>query len=289
MPLQEAIAHQAMAQLADAMGVESVELAAWAVLQVANATMERAIRRISVERGYDPRLFTLVAFGGAGGLHACELAESLQIPQVFVPALPGVLSALGMLVAAPTKDYSQTVMLRAGTLSNLFAPLRARALIEMSAEGYTADALLWEQTVDMRYVGQSHELVVPCPMQVEDVAEVVPAFHQAHQQRYGYHQPQAAVETVTIRLKVTAPITPPSWQLPDRHPLATATPIGWKEVWFAPDRPTLTALYDRGQLTAGTQLFGPALLFQYDTTTLIPPNWAGNIDSHGHLLLQHTP
>ena len=110
MQLDETAAWQALVKLAEQMKVPDAETAAWGVIQVANANMERAIRRISVERGYDPRRFTLMPFGGAGPLHACDLAESLQIPRILVPPVPGVLSALGMLVAAPTKDYSRTVM-----------------------------------------------------------------------------------------------------------------------------------------------------------------------------------
>ena len=185
------------------------ETAAWDVIRVANATMERAIRKISVERGYDPRLFTLVPFGGAGPLHACELADSLQIPRVLIPPTPGVLSALGMLVAVPTKTYSRTVMVsldaRAGTtLKACFDELSAQAYRDMAVDGYDSAELQLTAAIDMRYAGQSHELTIA----IDDDDEPAALFHAAHDQRYGYHQPDAAIELVTVRLTATAPVKP---------------------------------------------------------------------------------
>jgi N-methylhydantoinase A len=163
MPLATARAQQALAALAEKIGAAGPEAAALDVITVANATMERAIRRISVERGYDPRRFTLVAFGGAGPLHACDLATRLQIPRVLVPTVPGVLSALGMLAAPPSRSYSRTVMLpvspewTAAALNDEFRPLEAQAIAEMTAGGPPANSLVLHRAVDLRYRGQSHE------------------------------------------------------------------------------------------------------------------------------------
>lgn len=287
MRLNEEAARAVLEQLARAMGVETAESAAWGVIQVANATMERAIRRISVERGFDPRLFTLVAFGGAGPLHACELAQSLQIPRVLIPQTPGVLSALGMLAAAPTKDYSQTVLkeitewgLEIGDwLQTQFLPLEARAVAEMAAEGHDPATLILQHSLDMRYAGQSHELRVSLAPRS---SPLTPLFHTAHQKRYGYHQPTAKIEIVTVRITAVSPITSPALLTQP----ASTTPVvalGQKIVWFN-QQPTLTALYDRAALQPGHQFSGPAIIFQYDTTTVVPPGWETAVDGQGNLI-----
>ncbi len=145
-----------------------LEAAAWGVIRVANSNMERAIRTISVERGHDPRRFTLVAFGGAGPLHACELAAALQIPRVLIPPHPGVLSALGMILADVVKDYSQTVMVAAGggdrqaeQVAAVLERLAERARADLLAEGLADEEMVLQPALDMRYAGQSYELTIP--------------------------------------------------------------------------------------------------------------------------------
>ncbi|MDT8304596.1 MAG: hydantoinase/oxoprolinase family protein [Anaerolineae bacterium] len=286
MALHSAPARQALAALARVTGAQDRWAAAWAVVQVANATMERAIRRISVERGYDPRAFTLVAFGGAGPLHACELAESLQIPRVLVPAVPGVLSALGMLVAAPARDYARTMLYRAGSgddidtwLESAFRPLVGQASTEMGAEGYQE----WElrRSLDMRYVGQSHELTV-----AYQPGTVTEAFHRAHRARYGYEQREAPVEVVTLRLQAVAAVVPPRLpraEMGDSDPRAARS--GQREVWFSSGPQTAT-LFLRDRLRAGNRFAGPAIVVQYDTTTVVPPGWQARVDGALNLVLE---
>ena len=292
MQLDQIAARKALSKLADQMDVESAETAAWGVIQVANANMERAIRKVSVERGFDPREFTLIPFGGAGPLHACELAQSLQIPRIMIPPTPGVLSALGMLVAAPTKDYSQTVMGEIGDrrseigdlIQSTFAGLQERALREMVEEGFTADAVTFQYFLDMRYKGQSHELKIPFGLELS-IVEVVQRFHEAHQTRYGYAQLDEPVEIVTVRLTAVSPVTPP--ELPKR-PLQDKSIndaiIGEKEVWFN-EQPMLTKLMQREKLKPGNEFVGPAILFQYDTTIVITPEWKTAVDEYGNLIL----
>ncbi|HID54429.1 MAG TPA: hydantoinase/oxoprolinase family protein [Anaerolineae bacterium] len=285
MRLDVAAARAALAELAGQMGADSPETAAWGVIQVANANMERAIRRISVERGYDPRRFTLVPFGGAGPLHACELAQNLQIPRVLIPSSPGVLSALGMLTAAPAKDYSRTVMLpaaAAGALPGQFAPLRERAQAEMAQEGHAEVTLHYH--LDVRYRGQSHELTIPYTPG-EGVTAVTQTFHAAHQTRYGYRQPQEPVEIVTIRLTAVAPVPPPVLPIqPLTQTSAVEAIIGEKEVRFD-QRSVVTTLYQRERLRPGHHFSGPALVFQYDTTIVIPPGWVTAVDETGNLVV----
>ena len=291
MQLDETAANRALTVLAKEMNVADAETAAWGVIQVANANMERAIRRISVERGFDPRRFTLLPFGGAGSLHACELAESLQIPRVLVPPVPGVLSALGMLVAAPTKDYSQTVMYPVANwteadeawLAKEAAPLATRALAEMVAEGHDETIVSLSYRLDVRYKGQSHELSVPWTDGGRAITEL---FHDAHQQRYGYRLSAGELmELVTLRVTAVTPVAPPP--IPQDLPgtaEAKAALVGQKQVWFK-QQPLLTALYDREKLHPGNQFNGPAIVFQYDTTLVIPPGWETAVDSTRNLIL----
>jgi N-methylhydantoinase A len=277
-----------------------LEAAAWGIIRVANSNMERAIRTISVERGHDPRRFTLVTFGGAGPLHACELATVLRIPRVLVPPHPGVLSALGMVMADVTKDYSRTVMLPAEkadaeTLERLFAPLYEQARADLSAEGYTGDRVQLLPALDMRYVGQSYELVVDIgaggPRSRE--GRHVEDFHSTHRRRFSYASEGEPVEIVNLRLKAIGQTAKP--QFPHRTAAGLdpkAAHIGYKQVHFADyessraARPIFAALYARERLAPGNIVVGPSVVFQLDTTTVIPPGWAATVDGWGNLVME---
>ncbi|MCC6187934.1 MAG: hydantoinase/oxoprolinase family protein [Anaerolineales bacterium] len=305
LPLDPAAARAALAPLAvrlagagpgETLPLDALERAAWGVLQVANAAMERAIRKISIERGYDPADFTLVAFGGAGPLHACELAERLTIPRVLVPRAPGVLSALGMLVADLVKDYSITVLrlaagLTAVELAALFAPWEAQAQAEMAAElGPSGPAVQLQRSADLRYEGQSFEITVPLPAGPPDPAALLADFHARHARRYGHSHPGAPVEVVNLRVRAVGP-TPRL----DFEPLPAAqvepVPLPRQDVWFETAAGLVslpTRLYAREALRAGHSVTGPALLVQLDATTVIAPGWSGSIDTAGHLLLSRS-
>src|SRR5579862_4220036 len=185
----------------------TLEQFAAGMIRVVNATMEKAIRVVSIEQGYDPREFTLVAFGGAGGLHACELAEALSIPRVIVPALPGALSAFGILVSDVVKDYSRTVLLRVAgerligrqvseRLDREFGALRRRAHADFRNEKWKG-AIHHQVSVDVRYQGQGYELNVPY------TPNVIRDFRAEHQRRYGYNYPSREVELIALRLRST--------------------------------------------------------------------------------------
>jgi N-methylhydantoinase A len=277
----------------------SSETAAWGVIRVANSNMERAIRTISVERGHDPRRFTLVAFGGAGPLHACELAAALRIPRVLIPPHPGVLSALGMILADVVKDYSQTVMLPADranpeTLDRLFAPLRERARADLRDEGVGDEEITVLPALDMRYVGQSYELKVDVKAEGEGGAQsYVDGFHAAHRQRFSYASEGEAVEIVNLRLKAVGRMSKPQFsQQPSKDLDPRAAHIGYKQVHFSTAaraaRPVPAALYERDRLAPGNLVVGPAVVFQLDTTTVIPPSWAAAVDGWGNLVVERT-
>ena len=272
----------------------SAEGAALGVVQIANAVMEQALRRVSVERGYDPRRFTLLPFGGAGPLHACALAAALGCRQILVPPFPGVLSAYGMLVADVVHDAAQTILLPAEALSqdaSELAPIYARLAEQVQAvlaqEGFAAPQL--DAALDLRYRGQSYELTVPLALPIDgaSVAAAVTAFHQAHAQRYGYAMSDEPVTVVTLRVTGHGPGAQP--ELP-RQPLAGedagAALLGTRAVWFAAEEPTATPTYDRAKLQAGNRLRGPALVLQYDATVVITPGWAGRVDAWGNLWLE---
>lgn len=287
MTLQREAAYEAVGVIANQLQI-SVEEAALGIIQVINAGMEAAIRVISVERGEDPRQMTLVAFGGAGPLHACELAQVLYIPRVLVPMTPGVLSALGMLVADTRKDYVQTIMLPATTAQQRIIEvahlLSEQALIDLQHEGFAVEHIRLERFLDIRYMGQSYELTVPFTKQLTDAID---HFHTLHEQRSGYSDLTRPVQIVSVRLRGYGQ-TPH----PEMAPAAQAThmPVAEKQtICFAGStgvEKQMASLYRREHLQAGSSLTGPALVTQYDTTTVIPPTWQGYINEAGNLILE---
>jgi N-methylhydantoinase A len=295
MTLDLSAGRQAVDEIARLIGGTSIEAAALDIIQVANATMERAVRRISVERGFDPRHFTMVAFGGAGPLHACDLAKALLIPRVLIPTTPGVLSALGMLAAPPTKDFSQTIMVKIEEvdsdeligLEGVFGNLEEMAFNAMAKDGFLPSALLIYRSFDMRYVGQSFELRLQMPNNARK-SSIASSFHDAHFQRYGYQQPEAPMEIVNIRVTAVADFEPPPIpKVEEGEPDPSLAVIGDKEVWFD-TVPLKTSLYSRSLLKAGNIIDGPAVIFQYDTTTIIPPEWQAVVDERGNLIISYT-
>ncbi len=261
-------ASQAVDRVAAAMGVER-QAAAAGIIRVANANMERAIRVVSVERGLDPRAYPLVAFGGCGGLHACEIAEELGIGTVIVPALAGALSALGMVLADRTRDYSIGA-LRCRNLESRFRTLAARAKKEVPGAHL-------ELLADMRYCGQSYELTVP--WNPRDSAAL---FHERHQQIYGYANRGRKTEVVTIRVRAVV-ITPrPDLAWP--APAAPKTPK--KRRVYLDGRWRIISVGGREHAVGG--LAGPALLLDYGSTTLIPGGWTATLEPSGNLVVNRS-
>jgi N-methylhydantoinase A len=282
MPLYPDRARRALASLGEAFG--GVEQAAAAVVRVVGANMDRAIRVVSVERGYDARDFTLVAFGGAGPLHACDLAELLDIPRVLVPRYPGVLSALGMAAAPVGRDLLAPLMRPvAGDdlrphLERLVTELSARGREALARDGYDVRRAATEVSLSMRYAGQSYEL--PVPARALEPARLRAAFHEAHARRYGHADPNRPVEAVSLRVRTVLP-----------PPRVTVRPVveegearaGYATVWF--DRPRRTAILLRERLRPGETFDGPAVVPQMDATTVVPPGWRAWVDDHANLIL----
>ncbi|HEY3930015.1 MAG TPA: hydantoinase/oxoprolinase family protein [Candidatus Koribacter sp.] len=255
----------------------SVEGFAEGVVKVINANMERALRVVSVERGYDPRDFALVAFGGAGALHACELAESLCIPTVIVPALPGALSALGILVSDVVKDLSRTVgwsvigKLPTTKIEAEFRTLERRARGEFAAESWSGKPQ-FVRSLDLRYRGQGFELSIPYS------PRTLPEFHAEHQRRYGYSHPEREIEIVTLRLRAT--IASPRVKLRVRGEKAGEIARGKVIV---DGKSVACAVKDR---SAVKPFRGPAVVTEYSATTFVAPRWRGSVDRAGNLVLR---
>jgi N-methylhydantoinase A len=246
-------ATQAVARVGAQLGLDPVSAAA-AILRVANSNMERAIRTVSVERGEDPREFPLVAFGGCGGLHACEIAAELGVKTVIVPRMAGALSALGMLLADRTRDYS------IGSLGVKDYEARFRR-IEKQARIDVRGATL-ERFADVRYAGQSYELTVPWPGG---------DFHKEHDRVYGYSDPKRATQIVTLRVRATVQVEKPSLRAPRTQKALGET----RRIWI-----------DGRWREVGAASHGPALIADYGSTTLVPAGWAMRQDANGNLILE---
>lgn len=260
----------------------SLEQFAEGVIRVVNANMERALRVVSIERGHDPRNFALVAFGGAGALHACELAQALGIPQVIVPVMPGALSAYGILVSDVVKDYSRTVVQSLGPkpstapIRKQFAALEQRAKREFRDEGW-GGKLHSERSADLRYRGQGFELNIAFS------PDLVNEFHRQHHFRYGYSHPDREVELVTLRLRARIKTRRESARLASKgnhSPRKMET----RRVWFS-GRSVATALYERTSLRSGQRLRGPAIIAEYSATTFVPSGSTFLVDPAGNLLI----
>lgn len=277
--------------------------AADGILKIANATMERAIKVISVERGFDTRDFTLVSFGGAGGLHAAFLAENLGIYTVLIPPNGGLLSAYGMLFADVVKDYSQTVLWKfkkpdegsdthlLERLNTRFDMLLAQAEGDMKMEGFAPAQLKIECSLDMRYEGQSYELNIPyAAPRVARFGDrsYCNEFHAAHAQRFSYARPEATVEVVNLRLTAIGETEKPALRpepLTDAEVSADAH-VAQKPVIFE-GKAHPTDFYRREALRPGNQVEGPAIVTEFSATTVIPPDFFAVVDAYQNLILKH--
>ena len=263
------------------------------VVRVVNANMEKAIRVVSIERGYDPRQFALAAFGGAGAMHACDLAQALRIPRVIVPAYPGALSALGILISDVVKDHSRTVLLRVAPKSKkvrgaavsvfsaqidpVFAELKRDIAEELKKEDWQGRAL-FEPSCDLRYRGQGYELNLPYGV------DVLQRFHAEHKRRYGYSSPERDVEIVTVRMRgrVASPEKLSRLKISEEQgnlkPAAAMVHFGGKR--------HKTQIIPRASIRTGKKLRGPAIITEYSATTVVPPGLSFGKDQAGNLQIE---
>jgi N-methylhydantoinase A len=283
-------AARALDPLAERLGLPR-ERVAQGIVDVATGNMAQALRLVSTDRGHDPRGSTLVAYGGAGPLHACELARALQIRQVLIPRYPGAFSAFGALLADTRFDYTRTSWMRLrfldlGRANELFAGLERQALADFRREGF-AEVPRLVRSIDARYVGQNWELTVAMPggeLRREDFEQAAALFEQEHERFYGYSIPGEELELLTFN--VAAVGSRHTVEFPRVEPGSPPEPIDRRPVVFrAEEGPLETAIYRRETFPSGAVIDGPAIVGQVDATTLVPPGTAARVDEYGNLLI----
>ncbi len=294
--LNRELAEEALERLAARVtGFDQIRLAA-GIIRLVNADMAKVLRIVSLERGHDPRHFTLIAFGGAGPLHACALAGELEIPRIIIPPHPGLFSAWGLLVSDQIHTNLQSLLLPAHRcnpedIENAFQKLEQAGRQALQRQDTPAAQTTFRRFLETRYAGQSFDLTVPAPplIQRTTIEQTLETFHQEHTRIYGYAARDAEIELVTARVDTIAQIAKPA--LPE-HALDQATPsaeaqTGTRPVFFDEIGAFhQTPLYERDRLRSGNRLDGPAIIEQYDTTALLPPGWIATVDRFTNLVIE---
>ena len=296
MALDYELAGKALQPLAERLGV-STPHAALGVLRIVVANMVRAVNTISVERGLDPRDFPLVAFGGAGPLHARDVAAQLDIKTILVPKHPGILCAIGLMTSDVSEDFVRSLTTRLDgdgawqKCSDALCEMAEKAEQWFAAEGVAPEAKMTAISLDMRYVGQNFELSVP--VQAADgasqwnlptIEEIHALFCESHERAYGYHSASDPVELVNLRIMASCRSTPPLEESIGKG--IEAVPLGYRDIWFDGDAPTRTPIYRRESLFHGWSLIGPAVVEQLDTTTVAFPGDNIRLDHAGNLIVE---
>ena len=279
---------------ADPLGMDLVE-AAHGIIEIANAAMVNAFRLISVQRGYDPREFVLIAFGGAGPVHANRLAQEIKIPLTMIPMSPGTTSSLGLLVTDLKHDYSTTMIIRtekldASAVEQNYQALENKARTTLEREGVSTEAMNFLWQVEMRYVGQSFELTIPLSsnnFNANELKRILKDFHQEHDRTYGFSAPAESVEFVNLKLTAIGQIAKPKFRKLKlvKGNLDSAL-IENRPVYFAECQGYVDCpVYDRYRLSAEQTFEGPAIVVEMDSTTVIHPSHQIKVDEYGTLLL----
>lgn len=289
MDIHPDLADEAYKRLGGELGI-SAEEAAISVVRIANSMMSKILRIVSVERGYDPRDFALVAFGGAGPMHVCALAEELEIDSIVVPPNPGMFSALGLLTADLFHDYSRPILtdakqVEADRVEKHFRDMMNEGMGTLDSEDVPRTHQRYQRTLDMRYRGQGFELNIATesPFSKESITKAVEDFHAKHTEVYGYAEKDEPVEVVNAKLRVIRLLESP--MLKERSLSGVAMPRETRRVYFETDNSWhKTGVFDRSSL--GTEANGPAIIEQYDSTTVIYPDWSFKPDARGNLILR---
>ena len=281
-------------QCAEPLNMDVDEVAV-GIVEIANNAMVSALRRVSVQRGYDPRDFLLVAFGGAGPVHANRLAEELEIPTVLVPMSPGTTSAMGLLVTDIRHDYSVALIQRADHLdieiaTAHFNRMKSDGDAALEREGIAAADMRFIRQADMRYVGQSYELTVPLSdeeLTSDGIAGVLDRFHQEHERVYGFNASGEPVEFVALRLSAVGVIPKPQMRKIMRGVDASSNAVKeTRPVYFAETGGRVECpIYDRYQLGSGDEVEGPAIIEEVDSTVVVQPGYRAVVDRYGNLFL----
>ena len=287
--LDPALAAGAVDDVAKSFGLTR-QSAADAIIRVANANMSDAVRLISISRGYDPRDFALVAFGGAGALHGVAIARELSIPAVIVPPNPGVTSALGCLLVDVQHDFSESYLAGIAeadpaAIEAAFARLEKEALDRLAHEGVAASEIVLQRTIDMMYQGQWRSLAIAAPSPIRAMTDLVEAFHRSHQREYNYRRDDAPVSLFRLNLKAVG-VVPKAELAIHEATGVTPLPVSRRPVWFEADASIETPVYERTDLPAGLKLAGPAVVEQVDSTVLIPPGTTAEVDQYLNIIIR---
>jgi N-methylhydantoinase A len=295
MPVRQDLAKAAIARLAEHLEMD-VMATAQGILAVVTANMARAIRVISVQRGHDPRDYTLVAFGGAGPLHAARLARELDISRILVPRTPGILCAMGLLLTDLRADFATTRLHILATaalpdINTAFIQLHAQAEHWFEEEGIAPEARQLTRTVDIRYAGQNYELAIAVPegpITSATLDTLADGFARAHRRMYGFVAEDEAVQLVTFRVEAAGLVRKASFEpRDDAGRDASGAIVGERRVWlpeaggFVP-----CPIYDRTRLDAGNHIAGPAIVEQMDTTTIILPGMSARVEPYLNMILE---
>src|SRR5690606_20784324 len=288
MQLDKSAATQAVKSIADEFN-QSVEEAANAIIQVANANMSDAVRLISVRRGYDPRDFALVAFGGAGPLHGAYLAKDLNIPKVIIPTHPGVAAAMGCLLVDVRHDISKTYVKKVTDVSveeltEQFSELRTEAKALLEEEGISEETSTLMNYIDLRYKGQWRSLAVVVPDELTSLEDVLAACHKEHEREYDFSDPGQTVGIYGLRVTAIGTVPKPEFLQYEQEGTLEDAYKETRPVYFEGEFVD-TKVYHRDKIPVYTQIQGPAIVDQLDTTTVIPPGFTAEVDVYKNIII----
>jgi len=284
-------AEAALDALGEAVGLSSTEAAA-SIVKIANSMMSKILRMVSVERGFDPRGFSLIAFGGAGPMHACPLAEELEIDEILVPVNPGMFSALGLLAADLFHDHSRALVTRTDEVDpdevqGMFTDMEEEGRETLKTEGVGHGSMRFMRQLDLRYLGQSYEITVEAadPFDKRALGASIDSFHKRHREIYGYGAEEESVEFVSVRLRAVGLIPKP--RLRESEKIEGPSDPGSRSIFFETAGEWVeTPIHDRVRLGVGFSMSGPAIIEQYDSTTVVYPGWRVEVDRLGILGLR---
>jgi len=270
------------------------EVAAEGILRVVNAIMIRGIRLVSVERGYDPRDFALVCFGGAGPVHAVKLAQELNIPKIIVPEAPGVNCALGLLMADFRHDYSHTFLhpirdLDPIRLTEEFKALEEQAGKQMTGEGVPEEDIVFHRSGDLRFFGQGYELNVPLAgkdYKRRDLEEIGSNFAEVHEEQYGYSMPPETVQIVNLRLTAIGLLSKPVLEEEGEAGPDPGVALKDTRLVFMEGKQVAVSVFDRKGLRCGNKIEAQAIFEQVDSTTVLFTGYRASVDRYRNLIIE---
>jgi len=268
-----------------------LEETAVSILLIANSMMGKILRIVSVERGYDPRDFSIVAFGGAGPMHVCALADELNVKRLIIPPNPGMFSALGLLTTDLFHDYTYPVIRKFSDVmpedyEKAYLEMKKEAVTTLTNENVTEKKMKFYRQADIRYLGQGYELPISIPSKVtmETVKEISSSFHAKHLEAYGYSSPKEQLEVINLRLRAIGVIPKP--KIRTRNRITKTEPREKRPVFFESLGWVDTPIYERTTGIWKNTILGPAIVEQYDATTVIYPDWVAKMDQYGNLILR---